>query len=144
MSAAHSSTHDSSARGPDPGARRSMRRRGVRGGLAAVLALMVMAVAAPSASAQQQNWECDAYGYLYQTRDTGEHLITQVDLATGASNDAYRNLERSVNAWGFNVVDGFFYGMALNETTNTGSWRESIPAAWSRGSGSLRMPWVSR
>jgi uncharacterized repeat protein (TIGR01451 family) len=51
MPAPRSSPHDPSARGPDPGGGHSPRRRRVRAVLAAVFALTVLAIAAPSALA---------------------------------------------------------------------------------------------
>jgi uncharacterized repeat protein (TIGR01451 family) len=78
---------------------------------------MVMAVAAPGASAQ--TWSCDAFGYLFQTRSaTGPFEIVQVDLATGVQTPI-ANMPNSVNAVGYNAVDEFYYGMGLLLATNT-------------------------
>jgi uncharacterized repeat protein (TIGR01451 family) len=131
MSATRPSTDDPSTRGPDPGERRSAHGRGVRAGLAAILALMAMAIAAPAASAQATgSWPCDAYGYLFQTRaNASDSEIVQVDLATGAQTTIANTQSptpgtHSVNAVGYNAVDEYFYGMRgiLNPVTQVYSW----------------------
>jgi hypothetical protein len=126
MSAARSSTNDPSARGPDPATRASTRGRGVRAVLVAVLALVAVAFAAPAASAQAQaNWPCDAFGYLFQDRsapgspDTGPFEIVRVDIATGEQT-VIGNTPNTVNATGYNAVDGFFYGMKATHDPVTG------------------------
>jgi uncharacterized repeat protein (TIGR01451 family) len=111
MFAARSSTYDQSARGPDPVRARSRHGWGIHAVLAAVLALVVTALAAPAASAQQQNWPCDAFGYLFQARSaTGPYDIVQVDIATGEQT-VIGNTPEAINAAGYNAVDNFFYGM---------------------------------
>jgi uncharacterized repeat protein (TIGR01451 family) len=116
MFARRSSTHDPGARGPDPLGRRAPRRRGVHAALGAVLALLAIAVAAPGASAQQQAWSCDAFGYLFQTQSgAASSEIVQVDLATGEQNPVGvvgtppPGGSATVNAVGYNPVDDYFY-----------------------------------
>jgi uncharacterized repeat protein (TIGR01451 family) len=124
MFAARSSSYDQSARGPDPGARRSSHGRGVRAGLAAILALTVIAIAAPAAAAQSPgSWPCNAYGYLFQARPvdppttppTYINEIYQVDLARGGQPTKVADTEHPINAVAFNHLDGFFYGIQNNE-----------------------------
>jgi uncharacterized repeat protein (TIGR01451 family) len=74
--------------------------------------LMVVAVAAPASHAQAgTSWPCDAYGYLFQTQASATtSQIMQVDLATGVQNDTGLDTPDTVNAVGYNQVDGYFYG----------------------------------
>jgi uncharacterized repeat protein (TIGR01451 family) len=106
MSAGCWSKQEGSARGPGDRTRGS---RGLRATLLGVLVVAVMAIAAPSASAQA--WPCDAFGYLFQTY-TGatSSEIVQVDLATG-SQTSIGSTPNQTNAVGYNAVDGYFYGM---------------------------------
>jgi uncharacterized repeat protein (TIGR01451 family) len=117
MSAARSSTYDPSARGPDPGDRHSLRGWDAHMALAAALTLLMIAIAAPGASAQQQAWSCDAFGYLFQTQSgAASSEIIQVDLATGVQNPVGvvgtppPGGSATVNAVGYNSVDNYFYG----------------------------------
>ena len=80
MSAGCRSNHEVNARGPGERTRGS---RGARATLLGVLVVALMAVVAPSASAQP--WPCDAFGYLFQTQSgAATSQIVQVDLATGS------------------------------------------------------------
>jgi uncharacterized repeat protein (TIGR01451 family) len=106
MLTAHTPTHYLGARGPDSGGGRPRRRRGVGAGLVAVLALMVMAFAAPTASAAP--FSCDAFGYLFQTPTLGTNNVQQIDLATG-ENTVIGQTPDQVNGVGYNVVDDYFY-----------------------------------
>jgi uncharacterized repeat protein (TIGR01451 family) len=112
MPAPRASTQDPSARGPDSGVPSSRRRRGVGAGLAAILALVLMAVAAPAASAAP--WACDGTGYVTMYGGTvgqntlfsrvarqpdGTYTVTPIHTEAGAL----------INAIGFRPQDGFMY-----------------------------------
>ncbi|NIH80978.1 DUF7927 domain-containing protein [Amycolatopsis viridis] len=57
-----------------------------------------------------QAWNCDAFGYLFQTPSaTSPNDIFQVDLATGAAKKILET-PTPVNAVGFNTLDNYFYG----------------------------------
>jgi len=92
-----------------------MRRRGVRGIVAGVVTAAVMAFAAPVASAAP--WQCDAFGYLFQSpTNTPPGLVQQIDLATGE----YSTLGRTagvLNGVGYNVLDDYFYAYDFTNST---------------------------
>lgn len=97
------------------GSHRRRRRNGLLAGLLGAIAVLTMALGAPSASAQ--TWECNAFGYLFQTYPgTTVSQIVQVDLATGEQGPI-ANTPEPVNAVGFNMVDGFYYGMMEDNVT---------------------------
>jgi uncharacterized repeat protein (TIGR01451 family) len=83
-------------------------RRGLFGGLAAMIATTVLAIGAAPALAAP--WQCDAYGYLFQAVDGVTYEIVQVDLATGEQR-LIGSTPSATNAVGYNVLDDFFYGM---------------------------------
>jgi uncharacterized repeat protein (TIGR01451 family) len=62
----------------------------------------------------EQPWTCDASGYLFQSPAgvAGPHLVQQVDLVSGAYSTAF-NLPHGVNAVGYNTLDDYFYGIAI-------------------------------
>ncbi|WP_433608315.1 DUF7507 domain-containing protein [Prescottella agglutinans] len=64
-----------------------------------------------AAAAPQPTFSCDAYGYLFQSPSgaAGPHTVTKIDLATGDSTVAGTTV-KSVNAVGYNVLDGYMYG----------------------------------
>jgi uncharacterized repeat protein (TIGR01451 family) len=105
MHAGCTSNHEAAARGT------SERARGVRALLLGLVAVALMAIGAPAASAAP--FSCDAFGYLFQSPNgqTGlPHSVFQVDLATGQYTDIPGGSEDYVNAVGYNTLDNYFYG----------------------------------
>lgn len=103
--------------GPGRAGRPHRRRRGLRAGLVCTVALAVMAVTAPAASAAP--WTCDAFGYLYQTDAATPtvHSVIQIDLATGQFDPNYASTPGEVNSVGYNVLDDFMYGLQIDRST---------------------------
>jgi len=87
-------------------------RRG-RGPRSVLLGLIagLCAFAIPAATANADPWECDAFGYLFQTDQAtpDDHLVQQVDLVSGDAPEIAQTPE-AVNAVGYNVLDDFMYG----------------------------------
>jgi uncharacterized repeat protein (TIGR01451 family) len=94
------------ARGPG---KRTSGPRGVRAALLGVIAVALMTIAAPTASAAP--FECDAFGYLFQTDSATPtvHDVFQVDLATGQYTAIPGGTPDALNAVAYNSVDDFFY-----------------------------------
>jgi uncharacterized repeat protein (TIGR01451 family) len=117
MLATASSALDPSARGHDVRIRCERRWRGVRGILCGLLALTVMAIAAPAASAAP--WPCDGAGYVTMYRGTvGEQtLLTRVvrepDGTYGFENRGTAP-GRLINSIAFRAQDGFIYAWENN------------------------------
>lgn len=108
------STPDEPGRAGRPG----RHRRVVPAGLVCTLALAVMAVTAPAASAAP--WTCDSFGYLFQSPNFAPadpnappHDVVQVDLATGDATTLPGGTPDIVNAVGYNVLDDYFYAWDL-------------------------------
>jgi uncharacterized repeat protein (TIGR01451 family) len=113
MSAGCRSKQEGSARGPGDGTRTS---RGLRATLLGVLAVAVMAIAAPSASAAP--FSCDAFGYLFQNPGAvPPGSVYQVDLATGAYS-TYGTTVDAINATAYNPVDNYMYAWAYSGGTS--------------------------
>jgi uncharacterized repeat protein (TIGR01451 family) len=74
--------------------------------------VLAMSVGAPGASAAE--WNCNAFGYLFQSESsTSPHLVQQVDLATGEYSELGQTSDY-VNAVGYNTLDNYFYGWDVN------------------------------
>jgi uncharacterized repeat protein (TIGR01451 family) len=121
MSATSRSSSEPSARGPGA---RTRRPRAWRATLLGVLAVAATLIAAPAASAQA--WPCNALGYLFQTQPgaTGSQIV-QVDLATGEQT-TIGDTSSVVNGAGYNVVDGYFYGLTSTTDPITGVITQEI------------------
>jgi uncharacterized repeat protein (TIGR01451 family) len=123
MPATRSSPHRPGAVDSHSGDGRSPGRRGVRVGLAAILALAVMAVAAPAAVAAP--WACDGTGYITRWDQDpppqGTNGNTQFLRAVRQPDESYAFqllgafAQTHVNALGFRPHDGFMY--AYNNPT---------------------------
>jgi uncharacterized repeat protein (TIGR01451 family) len=96
----------------------------LRSTLLGVLTVAVMLIAAPGASAQA--WPCDSLGYLFSSQaGSSSSQILQVDLATGVQT-TIGNTTAVVNATGYNIVDGYFYGVAAIPDPVTGVISQQI------------------
>lgn len=98
--------------------RRRRRRTGLLAAMVATMAMLVMAIGAPGASAAP--WTCSSFGYLFQSpnvlesREAGPHLVEAVDLATGEYQTILET-EKLVNAVGYDQVDNYMYGLSQTE-----------------------------
>jgi uncharacterized repeat protein (TIGR01451 family) len=95
-----------------------------------------MAIGTPGASAA--SFQCDAFGYLFQTATaTSPHLVQQVDLATGEFTELGQTTDQ-LNGVGYNTLDNYFYGADFDTEqivkVNSDLSLEPVPtpAGWSR------------
>lgn len=92
---------------PDRVRKRRRRRTGLLGAIAGAVAVLAMAIGAPGASAA--SFQCDAFGYLFQTEtSTSPHLVEQIDLATGEYTELGQTADQ-LNGVGYNTLDNYFY-----------------------------------
>jgi uncharacterized repeat protein (TIGR01451 family) len=82
--------------------------------LLSLAAAALMAFSAPSASAAETPFSCDAFGYLFQSDGVAPpNTIYQVDLASGAFTTYATEPSDLVNAVGYNTLDNYMYGWDL-------------------------------
>jgi uncharacterized repeat protein (TIGR01451 family) len=116
MFAVRSSRDDPEAGGPEAGRGRPSRRRGIRAGLATILALTLMAVAAPAAMADP--WPCDGTGFVTFYDASNPAQGTMLNRADRQPDDTYQLTEvgtvvaQHLNAIAFRPQDGFMYGFS--------------------------------
>lgn len=63
-------------------------------------------------------WECRPDAYLFQYPDNTNTTVTAVDLVTGDTSDIL-NINRRINAVGYNVLDDYIYGWKLTHPSDS-------------------------